>query len=344
MESKRTSLSAVIAPQDQAVQPALGTPKQISGTKDGAGQLPSNSDFIQSPSRNVNSKKQVEGTPNAICAAAVVPKKDMWDKLTALSPIISGFLIFITGFYCTYTYNQQQIRIQQCQTIEKFIPHLMGNEQTKKAAILALSTLINTETASKFASIFASTGTVSALQSLSKSGSDKDKLIAAQALSTALQSLADRESQLSNIEADYKKALLDKSRQAGTGDNPDTPYNLNKLAQVYISQGQYALAEPLLKKALEIRERVYGPGHQEVAETLKSLAELYQLSGRSNLAEAALKRARDIESKSGLAPEVAPATTEQATKIQNADSSSPRPEEEIKEIKSTRAEDKHSEN
>lgn len=225
------------------------------------------------------------------------PQKDNWDKIAALAPILSAALIFLTGSYCTYTYNQQQIKIQQCQTIEKFIPHLMGNEQTKKAAILALSTLINTETAGKFASIFASTGTVSALQSLSQNGTEKDKLIATQALSSALQNLADRESKLSTIEQDYKHAIAEKAHQSS--DNPDTPYNLNKLAQLYIIRGQYALAEPLLKRSLEIRERVYGADHPEVVDALKSLAELYQLSGKSELAETTLKHAREIEEKRG---------------------------------------------
>ncbi|HEY9756068.1 MAG TPA: tetratricopeptide repeat protein [Oculatellaceae cyanobacterium] len=219
--------------------------------------------------------------------------KDNWDKIAALAPIISAALIFLTGSYCTYTYNQQQIRIQECQTIEKFIPHLMGNEQTKKAAILALSTLINTETASKFAAIFASTGTVSALQSLSQSGSEKDKLIATQALSGALQNLADRESKLTSIEQDYKKALADRAEQ-NTADR-DAPYNLNKLAQLYIIRGQYNLAEPLLKRSLTLREKIYGNEHPELVETLKSLAELYQLTGKSELAETTLKRAREIE-------------------------------------------------
>jgi len=118
----------------------------------------------------------------------------------------------------------------------------MGNEQTKKAAILALSTLINTETASKFAAIFASTGTVSALQTMSQTGSDKDKLIATQALSSALQSLADRESKLTTIEQDYKTAVTDKTKTSA--DNPDTPYNLNKLAQLYICVDNTHLQSP----------------------------------------------------------------------------------------------------
>ena len=265
-------------------------------------------------------------------------QKDNWDKIAAIAPIISAALIFATGGYCTYTYNQQQIKIQQCQTIEKFIPHLMGNEQTKKAAILALSTLINTETASKFAAIFASTGTVSALQTMSETGTDKDKLIATQALSSALQNLAERESQLTVIEQDYKSAVADKSNKVDKSDktdktkasvdNPDTPYNLSKLAQLYTMRGQYTLAEPLLKRSLEIRERIYGPRHPEVVDALKSLAELYQLSGKTELAEASLKRARDIEdnsefnnaAKESTASQPADGSPKQATGVSKASS------------------------
>jgi tetratricopeptide (TPR) repeat protein len=260
----------------------------------------SNGTAISPPQGTVNNSSEQQFAPRV--------QKDNWDKIAAIAPIISAALIFATGGYCTYTYNQQQIKIQQCQTIEKFIPHLMGNEQTKKAAILALSSLINTETASKFASIFASTGTVSALQTMSETGTDKDKLIATQALSSALQNLAERESQLTVIEQDYKSAVADKTNKFDktdkadkvdkiktSGDNPDTPYNLSKLAQVYMIRGQYTLAEPALKRSLEIRERIYGPRHPEVVDALKSLAELYKLSGKTDLAEASLKRARDIE-------------------------------------------------
>ncbi len=115
----------------------------------------------------------------------LVSRRDVWEKIGALSPLLCGVLISAVGTYCTYTYNQQQLKILQVQTIGSFIPHLMGNEQSKKAAILALSSMTNTETASEFAQIFASSGTVSALQSMSKTGSDKDKAIASNALSSA---------------------------------------------------------------------------------------------------------------------------------------------------------------
>jgi len=223
--------------------------------------------------------------------------KDIWDKTAALAPILSGFMIFATGFYCTYNYNQQQLKIQEVQTIEKFIPHLMGTEQSKKAAIMALSSLTNTETAGKVAQIFASSGTVQALQSLSQNGSERDKAVATQALSKALENLAERENKLTSIEEDYKRAIEARDKKAPNDTHPDTPYNLNKLAQLYTIRGQYDLAEPLLKRSLAIREKIYGGENQEVADSLKSLAELYQLSNKRELAESTLKRAHGIEEK-----------------------------------------------
>ena len=77
--------------------------------------------------------------------------------------------------------------------------------RAKRAAILALYTMTDTATASKFAQIFASTGTVSALQSMSRTGSDKDKSIASEALSTALQNMA-QQGTLSKLEDDYQKS------------------------------------------------------------------------------------------------------------------------------------------
>jgi tetratricopeptide (TPR) repeat protein len=285
-EQSKFAVKTSEAANDREVVLVVDRPEQSDSTA-GSALLQDRIDDLQNArKKDANKSTLPEATP-------LKTGKDNWDKLAALAPIISAALIFLTGSYCTYTYNQQQIRIQECQTIEKFIPHLMGNEQSKKAAILALSTLINYETASKFAAIFASSGTVSALQSLSQNGTEKDKLIATQALSSALQNLADRESKLSSIEQDYKKALAERAEQSNV--DRDEPYKLNKLAQLYIIRGQYNFAEPLLKRSLALREKTYGNDNPELVETLKSLAELYQLSGKSEQAEVTLKRAREIE-------------------------------------------------
>lgn len=104
-------------------------------------------------------------------------KRDFWDKLGAISPIISGVAIALSALLCTYQYNQEQIKLQEAQTVEKFIPHLMGNDTSKRMAILAMKTLVNTDLAAKYAAMFPSEGTLSALKTIAKNGSTQDKKI-----------------------------------------------------------------------------------------------------------------------------------------------------------------------
>jgi hypothetical protein len=251
---------------------------------------------------SVKEKQSLPSKPHAVNISAsndsnstVKPVKDNWDKIAAVAPIISGMLIFMMGGYFTYAFNQQQLRLQEIQTIEKFIPHLMGNEQSKKAAILAMSQLTNPELAGKFANIFASTGTVSALQSMVENGNAHERGIATKALSDALESLAARETKLTAIQAEYQQAIQNKA-SAPDGDQ-DYMHNLSKLGEVYKLQGQSTLAEPLLKKSLAAREKLYGAENPQVADALRSLAELYQMNGNSAEAANYMKRAHAIESK-----------------------------------------------
>jgi tetratricopeptide (TPR) repeat protein len=51
---------------------------------------------------------------------------------------------------------------------------------------------------------------------------------------------------------------------------------LNDLAALYRRQGQYAQAEPLVKRALAIYEKALGPDHPSVATSLNNLAALYR--------------------------------------------------------------------
>lgn len=104
-------------------------------------------------------------------------RRDFWDKLGAISPILSGLLIASGAFMCTYSYNQQQVKLQEAQTIEKFIPHLMGNETSKRMAILCLKSLVNTDLAAKYAAMFPSEGTLSALKQIAKTGDSQDQKI-----------------------------------------------------------------------------------------------------------------------------------------------------------------------
>jgi DNA-binding NarL/FixJ family response regulator len=59
-------------------------------------------------------------------------------------------------------------------------------------------------------------------------------------------------------------------------------------------RGLYTEAEPLLERALAIRERVLGPEHPETGETLNNLARLYLQQGRYTEAEPLFQRALSI--------------------------------------------------
>lgn len=196
--------------------------------------------------------------------AITKPVKDNWDKLAAVAPIISGALIFLMGGFFTYMYNEQQLRLQEIQTIEKFIPHLMGNDRSKRAAILAISSLTNAELAGKFAQIFASQGTVSALQSIAETGSDKDKSAATSALAQALENLAARESRLNDMETAYQKAMnKDDAGAFANLDQSDEATRLEKLAQMCRDRGQTAVADSLLKQAQNMRARLEAKDKEE---------------------------------------------------------------------------------
>jgi CHAT domain-containing protein len=74
------------------------------------------------------------------------------------------------------------------------------------------------------------------------------------------------------------------------------------LARVYGHLGRYAEAEPLLKRALAIREKSLAATDPQVATALSNLAELYRAQGRYAEAEPLWERALHIDEKA-LAPD-----------------------------------------
>ena len=66
---------------------------------------------------------------------------------------------------------------------------------------------------------------------------------------------------------------------------------LNNLADVYHSQGKYAEAEGLYRRALAIREKALGAGHPDVAATLNNLANLSVATGSTGQALAFSRQA-----------------------------------------------------
>src|SRR5207253_7335069 len=66
---------------------------------------------------------------------------------------------------------------------------------------------------------------------------------------------------------------------------------MNNLADLYRTQGQYAKAEPLLVKALEVRRRVLGEEHPDTLNSMHSLAMLYLYQGQLAKAEPLFREA-----------------------------------------------------
>jgi len=69
---------------------------------------------------------------------------------------------------------------------------------------------------------------------------------------------------------------------------------LTDLAGLYRGLGRFDEAEPLIRRALAITERSFGPDHPDVIRDLKNLAQLLQVTNRRTEAEPLLQRARAI--------------------------------------------------
>jgi tetratricopeptide (TPR) repeat protein/CHAT domain-containing protein len=96
-------------------------------------------------------------------------------------------------------------------------------------------------------------------------------------------------------------AALEIAEEFGA-DDPRVATSLNNQAVLYQTQGRYADAEPLFRRALAIREKVLGPEHPHVATSLNNLALLYHHQSRYAEAEPLFKRALVIWEKA-LGPE-----------------------------------------
>ena len=77
---------------------------------------------------------------------------------------------------------------------------------------------------------------------------------------------------------------------------------LHEMGSYLGDRATYAEAEPLLQRALHIREKVLGAEHPDVAQSLNNLAELYRIQGRYKQAEPLYQRALHIREKA-LEPE-----------------------------------------
>ena len=72
---------------------------------------------------------------------------------------------------------------------------------------------------------------------------------------------------------------------------------LHQAAWYLDDRAQYKEAEPIQRRALEIREKVLGPNHPDTATSLNNLAGIYSSQGQYKEAEPLLKRALEINEK-----------------------------------------------
>lgn len=121
-------------------------------------------------------------------------KKDVWDKLSALSAVATILVAGIGGWF-TYTYNSHQLasdtnlkaqqnRISEMDIVSKMMPYLTKDEQSKCGALLVITTLANPELAVRMARFYQGSGSVCALEKIAVTGDQKAWQPAVAALST----------------------------------------------------------------------------------------------------------------------------------------------------------------
>jgi hypothetical protein len=225
-------------------------------------------------------------------------RKDLWDRLGAIAPILSGTILALGGTFFTLNYNQQQLKLQEAQTIERFIPHLLGDEKSKRAAILAISSLTDTKLAAKVASIFASPGTASALESLAENdtGDRKD-------LKNALARTLDNMAGNYIVEKRYDDAIATSQKALGLQEqsfgrlSPELVSNLNRLAELYTIHKDFPGAEATLKRSADIQKVAFGPESMQFAAQLRRLSSLYKEEGLDSKSQSLMNQAVAIEQK-----------------------------------------------
>jgi S1-C subfamily serine protease len=121
-----------------------------------------------------------------------LPKeKDIWDKIQALSGLITGGLVAIITLLITNIYkkremrmgelqesaeqknNEQQIKISQIQTLQTFMPQLQSDDKRVVAAALKAISVLDIQLFKDLSVIFASEGGASALSDLTSSSNKK---------------------------------------------------------------------------------------------------------------------------------------------------------------------------
>jgi hypothetical protein len=111
------------------------------------------------------------------------PQKDNWDKLSAISGLISGSIIVLVGLFVTSALKKRELAISQVQTVLRFLPQLQsGGPKEKEATLLAIQALdTKSGLALDIASLYRDEGSINAIR---KMGSGPDAAIAKRARET----------------------------------------------------------------------------------------------------------------------------------------------------------------
>lgn len=141
--------------------------------------------------------------------------KDIWDKLDAVSGIISGIVVALIGFYATSVFNRgqkrredlrkdQQLSISQAETLEKFLPHLMSDDpRLRESSLLIISTLLGDELATELAGKLGGEGSVTALTKIASKSPSESKNSIEVALGNVFNQLENFVVRIVNNELDF---------------------------------------------------------------------------------------------------------------------------------------------
>lgn len=110
------------------------------------------------------------GTPTPVANITPAPPKDIWDKLSAVSGLISGILVALIGGIAAYLYREREritsesrdkkeLALMELQATQGFFPYLLSeNEKEIELAILAISSLGSPRLATQLAAYLQRTG------------------------------------------------------------------------------------------------------------------------------------------------------------------------------------------
>ncbi len=130
------------------------------------------------------------------------PKKDIWDRLGAISTLITGIFVGLVGIGATAIYNARQLdiaeaeqartlQIRRVEIVQQFFPHLVAdNDDEATGALLAIAALGDEKLAADLTEHFGGGASDQALARLAASASPEVAGRAAQVLDT--RAIADR--------------------------------------------------------------------------------------------------------------------------------------------------------